>query len=146
MLDQLFTLSADPPALIYSNTVDRLRHFSEKNRMEPMWDWLLSFVKRDSRQIVICGAGEFGEAVCHLLLHRRKRVAYMVDRDPAVQNRSVGGIGVFPLDKIAHLSSATHKAVIATVDDVPLYEETLLANGFVSGHDFMHAFAQTRTG
>lgn len=140
MLDRLFAMQNDPPALIYEETLDRLRRFSGKNRLEPLWNKLMAFVKRDARQVVICGAGEFGEAVCHLLIRKQTRIACMVDRDPAVQNRSVYGVSVNPPDKVATLLPETHKFVVATVSGGPSYEDLLSAKGFVRGEDFICAY------
>jgi len=67
----------------------------------------------NKRPVIIYGAGEAGLQLLNALYHGREYVPVaLVDDDPTIQNLTVGGLNVFPADRIPTLMQETGAQVV----------------------------------
>jgi hypothetical protein len=140
-LDTLYAgIGTDVPGRIRDETTARFRRFSGANRQRELFERLVRFVEQDGRELVILGAGDFGQAVMQLCKTRGFGRIRFIDGDPAKHGREIEGSPVDPPGRMDGLAPSKQKCLVATVGGASSYEERLKRIGFVSGRDYIKAF------
>lgn len=138
-MKELFHAERNPAQLICKET--RLKHdaFGPVNKLAGILNALFRLVKSDSRKLVVCGAGEFGQAVCAWLKSRKIDVAFMIDAVKHKEDQPFD-IPVLSPDIMRQLSPDEAKCIIATVAGGQAYENGLTELGFVKNVDYVCAY------
>jgi len=133
-------VGTDVPNGIRAAITDWFHPFPERNRQAELYERLVRFMEKDDRELLICGAGEFGQAVMQLAKARGCGRIRFVDSDPDKLARSVEGIPVLPPGGLDDLDKSGTKCLVATIGGAGFYAQRLKRAGFVPDEDYFMAF------
>lgn len=117
-----------------------MRQSNSLNRNVGLVRNIQDFVSKDNRRIVICGAGELGQAFLYTLPYSRKNKVKIVDRDTMKIGRYIDDVLIEPESILNETNNTISKFIVATVAGAESYSNILEKNGALYGTDYIYLF------